>query len=81
MGDSPYTREITTKFLLAAVTRIYEPGAKFDNMLTLVGNQGEGKSSIFMLLAGIEWFNTIKTVEDKEACEVLDVKWIIEMAD
>ena len=35
--DNPYTRAVTRKTLTAAVARIYEPGCKFDFMLTLVG--------------------------------------------
>ena len=32
--DTPYTRAVTRKTLVAAVARIYRPGCKFDQMLT-----------------------------------------------
>ena len=54
--DSEYVRIVTRKVLLAAVTRIMQPGCKFDNMLVLEGPQGIGKSHIFQLLGG-DWFN------------------------
>jgi hypothetical protein len=42
--DTPYIRAITRKTLVAAVARVYDPGCKFDYMLTLVGDQGIGKT-------------------------------------
>ncbi len=33
--------------MLAAISRIYEPGIKYDIMLCLVGSQGAGKSTFF----------------------------------
>lgn len=79
--DNYYTREVTTKFLIAAITRIYHPGCKFDNMLTLLGKQGIGKSYIFNKLAG-EWFSdTITDIQGKEGYEALDSAWIMEMSE
>ena len=37
--------------MLAAISRIYEPGIKYDIMLCLVGSQGAGKSAFFKYLA------------------------------
>lgn len=42
--DTPYTRAVIRKTLVAAVARIYEPGIKFDSILVLNGPQGMGKS-------------------------------------
>src|SRR5690606_13790830 len=53
--DNEHIRLLTKKALVAAVKRIYEPGAKFDEMITLVGPQGIGKSQlIYRLSKG--WF-------------------------
>lgn len=55
--DSAYTRAVTRKTICAVVARQYRPGEKFDSVLTLIGEQGIGKSSIFReLLPQGQWF-------------------------
>ncbi|WP_195345139.1 virulence-associated E family protein [Paraclostridium sordellii] len=79
--DCEYTRSITRKMLVAAVSRIFNPGIKFDYMLVLVGRQGIGKSYIINLL-GREWYSdSLNTVYGKEAYEQLQNAWILEMAE
>jgi predicted P-loop ATPase len=79
--DSEYTRTVTRKVLAAAVARIYKPGCKFDNMLTLRGAQGLGKSSFIGLLGG-KWFSdTLTTVQGKEALEQIQGTWIMEVGE
>lgn len=79
--DSPYVRAVTRKMLLAAVTRLYQPGCKFDYMLVLVGPQGAGKSSLLAKL-GQKWFSdSLKTFENKEAGEHLQRGWIFEISE
>ena len=79
--DTPYTRAVTRKSLVAAVARIYEPGCKFDYMLTLRGRQGLGKSAIIAKLGG-EWFSdTFTTMQGKEAYEQVLGAWIIEIGE
>lgn len=79
--DSVYTREACRKFLVAAVKRVFVPGCKFDNVLTLVGEQGTKKSSFFKVL-GKEWFSdTFMSVQGKDALEQIQGVWIIEMAE
>lgn len=81
-SNTKYTKEVTLKTLVAAIQRVYEPGCKFDYMLTLVGRQGIGKSLLFKVLAGEEWFSdTITDIQGKEAYEQLDGNWIIEMSE
>ena len=76
-----YTYEITRKTLAAAVARIFNPGCKFDFMLTLVGPQGIGKSMLLARLGG-EWFSdTLTDVKGKESYEALDGVWIMEMGE
>lgn len=80
-ADTYYTRQVTRKMLLAAVTRLYRPGCKFDQMLVLVGPQGAGKSSLLAKL-GREWFSdSLKTFENKEAGEQLQSGWIFEIGE
>jgi putative DNA primase/helicase len=80
-ADSPFTRTVTRKALIAAVARVFTPGIKFDYMLVLTGRQGVGKSHIVSLL-GQSWYSdSINTVQGKEAYEQLQDAWIIEMAE
>lgn len=79
--DTIYSREAIRKTLVGAVGRILHPGIKFDLVLTLVGGQGTGKSTLVKKL-GMEWFSdTFMTVQGKEALEQIQGAWIIEMAE
>ncbi|MCC8043895.1 MAG: virulence-associated E family protein [Clostridiales bacterium] len=79
--DDSYTRCVTRKIMVAAVARAMEPGCKFDNMLVLCGTQGLGKSSILDKLA-LGWFNdSILTFEGKDAAELIQGVWIVEIAE
>jgi len=79
--DTPYTRMVTRKMLIAAVGRIMKPGLKFDNMIVLEGRQGLGKSYLLKKL-GREWFNdSLDSVSGKDAYEQLRGSWIIEMSE
>ena len=68
--------------LLGAVARTYNPGAKFDLVLVLVGNsQGTGKST-FISKLGRQWFSdSFHTVTGQKAFEQLQGAWLIEMAE
>lgn len=79
--DTPYTRAVTRKMLIAAVGRVERPGLKFDNMVVMEGPQGIGKSYILKKL-GKQWFSdSLTTVQGKEAYEQLRGSWIIEMGE
>jgi len=79
--DNQYTRESIRKTLLGAIYRVYQPGCKFDLVLTLVGKQGTKKST-FVKKLGKQWFSdTFMTVQGKEALEQIQGAWIIEMAE
>lgn len=79
--DNDCVRAFTRKILVAAVTRIYRPGAKFDYCVVLIGPQGAGKSYIVKRL-GKEWHSdSLITVKGKEAYEQLQGAWILEMAE
>lgn len=81
--DSPYTRAVTRKTLVAAIDRVYRPGSKFDYMLILSGPQGKGKSTLFARLGG-KWFNdslTMADMRDKTGAEKLQGYWILEVGE
>jgi predicted P-loop ATPase len=79
--DTPYNRTVARKGCVAAVARAMVPGCKFDNMTILVGPQGIGKSSLLDILSR-GWFNdSIRTFEGKEASELLQGVWIVEVSE
>lgn len=79
--DNPYTRQAMRKALTACVKRVFEPGCKFDYVLTLVGEEGCGKSTIFYRL-GKEWFSdNMLSVTGKESKEQLQGVWIMEISE
>lgn len=79
--DCAYVRQVTYKTLLAAVSRIYEPGCQWDCMLTLKGPQGVGKSTFFRKLAKGWFSDSVKDIRGKDALEGLHGVWIVEMGE
>lgn len=67
---------------MAAVARVFSPGCKFDNVLTLPGPQGIGKSTFFKTISG-KWFNDSFSFAsgDKEKVETITNGWIIEISE
>lgn len=79
--DTSYTRAVTRKGVTAAVARAMQPGIKFDTMTVLCGRQGIGKSTLFARMGG-EWFSdSLKTFAGKEAAELLQGVWIVEVGE
>jgi putative DNA primase/helicase len=79
--DTLFNREAARKTLVAAVARIYRPGIKFDLVLTLVGGQASGKSSLISILGNGWSSDTFTTVSGKESFEQLQGAWLIEIAE
>ena len=80
-ANNEYTKQATRKVLAGAVARIMNPGVKFDLVITLIGAQGIGKSTILKKL-GRDWFSdTFMSVQGKEALEQIQGSWLIEMAE
>ena len=81
--DNKYIRAVTRKTLCAAISRVQNPGCKFDSMLVLNGPQGVGKSTLISKLAG-EWFSdslNLGDTKDKTAAEKLQGYWILEIGE
>lgn len=79
--DGDYNRAVCRKAFTAAVARAMHPGCKFDNMLILCGPQGLGKSTLLEKMSR-GWFNdSIRSFEGKEASELLQGVWLVEIAE
>lgn len=82
-ADNELTRAMTRKHFTAAVARILRPGCKYDYVLTLIGPEGVGKSTIIRKLAK-EWFDdsfSPGNLGDKESMDQLRGRWIIELGE
>lgn len=79
--DNNYTRAVLRKTMCAACARAVFGGIKFDTMPILVGPQGIGKST-FLGALGREWFtDSLTSFEGKDAAELIQGKWIVEVGE
>jgi len=80
--DNIYVRDVSRKWITAAVSRIYSPGIKFDHVLVLEGKENIGKSSALRVL-GNPWFTDSVSLIQKEADIVAKMigNWFIELAE
>lgn len=80
-ADDLYTRMVTRKAFTAAVARAMTPGCKYDTMVILSGPQGIGKSTLLDKMSR-GWFNdSIRSFEGKEASELLQGVWLVEVGE
>jgi predicted P-loop ATPase len=82
--DTRYVRAVGTIILIAAVRRLREPGAKFDELLISESQQGVGKSTALRNLAcGEQWFtdNLHLRASAKVIIEQTSGFWIVEVPD
>lgn len=80
--DTPYNRGVGARFMIGAVARVHQPGAKVDCTPVLEGSQGIGKSTGIRKLAGDEWFfDTPIVMGDKDGYQALRGKWIGELGE
>lgn len=80
-GDTRYLSAIGRKFLLAMVTRAFEPGTKFDQVLILEGAQGIGKSTLAKVLGGQFFTDVDVKLGSKDTIQLLQGSWIVEMGE
>lgn len=80
-ADTEYTKAVTRKAFTAAVARAMDPGIKYDFMTILTGTQGIGKSTLLRKM-GKSWFSdSIKSFEGKEASELVQGVWLVEIGE
>jgi hypothetical protein len=80
--DDAYSRSVSRLMLVAAVTRIFEPGHKFDFAVILEGLQGKRKST-FIRALGRSWFGELdgEWSDQKQMIELMQSKWIMEIPE
>ena len=79
--DNPYTRAVTRKAFTAAVARAMSPGIKFDIMTVLSGPQGIGKSTLIRKMSRGWFTDSLVSFDGKEASELVQGVWIIEVGE
>ena len=80
--DCELYRVYAKLFMIAAIKRVYKPGCKFDNMLVLQGEQGNGKSTFCEKLAvNDKWYNDNIIIADRDKDSLLYMQdaWIVIM--
>lgn len=80
--DDVYSREVSRMIFYGGISRIYNPGCKFDYMTILVGEQGTCKSTI------VDWLNMgcnsnkeIMSIDGRDGAEILRYGWICEFSE
>ena len=81
-ADTELTRAMTRKHFTAAVARVFQPGIKYDYVLTLIGPEGIGKSSLIRMMGKGEWFDdSLTSIEGKDGMEQIRGKWLVEFGE
>jgi putative DNA primase/helicase len=85
--DQPaeYLALVGAKWMIGAVSRVFEPGCKFDSVLILEGKQGLGKSMALRALAtfgGQDFFlDSVGDIRSKDTLMTMQGKLIVEIAE
>lgn len=77
-----YHRDVARLMLVAAVTRIFEPGHKFDYATILEGLQGKRKST-FISVLGRRWASELDGDfhDPKQMVELMQGAWLLELPE
>jgi predicted P-loop ATPase len=70
--ESPLISAYFTRWMLALVVRVFEPGAKFDNWLVLTGEQGGLKTTLFSWLGRLP---DLETMNEPRKCYTNDLPY------
>lgn len=79
--DTEYVRAVARKSFAAAVARAMQPGVKYDTMPILAGPQGIGKSTLLRVMGGAWFSDSLNTFEGKDAYELIQGSWILELGE
>jgi predicted P-loop ATPase len=81
--NTEYHRQISRLMLVASVTRVFEPGHKFDFAVIIQGPQGVRKSTLIQTLYGEKWFGELHVDlgEQQRVAEAVMGKWGVELPE
>lgn len=80
--NEDYLREVSRMIFYGGISRVYNPGCKFDYMPIMSGSQGIGKSTIISWLAlNDSFYKEVTTIEGKEGAECIEGGWICEFSE
>jgi predicted P-loop ATPase len=86
--DNEFCRAVSKLLLLAGVARVIDPGCKFDYVITLIGDQGLGKSTgIAALCPQPKWFTdqfpalSMSAHPGRDCQEYFRGRWIVEWGE
>lgn len=80
-ADDDYTRAVGTWWMVSAVARAYRGGCQADHVLILEGPQGAGKTETCRLLAGDWYLGSLPDLGTKDAQQLLQGRWIVEIGE
>ena len=69
--DIDLVSKIAEMWLVGAVAKVYDPYAKFDYVLDLVGGQGVGKTSLLQKLGGDWYTDAVTDFENKDNYDIM----------
>lgn len=80
--DTPYIHECSRLIFAGGIHRAYRPGCQFDDMIVLMGSQGNGKTTaVRWLNLDDRFYGEIKTIHGKEGIEATQGLWIAEVVE
>ncbi|WP_219350321.1 virulence-associated E family protein, partial [Campylobacter sp. 1] len=79
--DTSFNREISIRWFVGAIRRIYEPGCKHDWGIILAGDKGIGKSWLIQKITPCNAFGELTDFDAKDGGEQLRGKWILEIPE
>jgi predicted P-loop ATPase len=83
VDDTPIARQWARLTLIGMIARGLHPGCKWDFVLSLIGKQGAGKSSVPLILAGADAFYTgdLSELDQKQLIETASHAWVVELGE
>lgn len=82
--DTEFNRVLTKTHFCAAVTRVYNDdprGIQYDMCLTLCGAEGCGKSSLFRIMGGAWFTDSVMDLRSKDTMALIRGKVLVELAE